>query len=212
MGPSWSGTARLKGAPLPALLCEWLLAPFSYCGRRSTKRGFSPVRQCERGGEALHDLQDVHGVRLCWALQPVLLAERPGPPLSPHIADPTQPATECNPGLARSQPAAQLRNTSTPPWWRVSQSTAADPGDTESSTKTQHWWDVPGNTNTDTELSFKDKLRHIYQIKISWTWYQAVQIGTLQWQYDTMKIMIFKPLWISNLPAMDEQVTHVNLS
>ncbi len=74
-----------------------------------------PLTQCGWGCEALRDLQDVHWVRLRRALQPVLVAERAGPPLSTHIPDPTQPAAECNPGLARSQPAAQLRHTSTPP-------------------------------------------------------------------------------------------------
>lgn len=73
--------------------------------------------QCGWGCEALCDLQDVHRVWLCWALQPLLISEGVGPPLPPHIPDPTQPAAECNPGLARSQPAARLRHTSMPPRW-----------------------------------------------------------------------------------------------
>ncbi len=81
-----------------------------------------PLIQSGWGCEALCDLQDVHRLRLRWALQPVLIAERAGPPLSTHIPDPAQPAAECNPGLARSQPKAQLRHTSTPPWWHFSQS------------------------------------------------------------------------------------------
>lgn len=73
--------------------------------------------QCGWGCEALRYLQDVHRIWFRWALQPVLIAERVSPPLPTHIPDSTQQAAECNPGLARSQPAAQLRHTSMPSWW-----------------------------------------------------------------------------------------------
>lgn len=63
------------------------------------------------GREALRHLQDVHGIRLRWALQPALVAKRAGSALPTHVPDPTQPEAECNAGLARSQPAAQLRHT-----------------------------------------------------------------------------------------------------
>lgn len=126
-----------------------IFAGFTYYCWGGIKRGFSSITQCERGCKALHDLQDVGWVWLCWALQPALLAQRSGPPLPPHISDPAQPAAECNPGLARSQPAAQLRNTSTPPSWRSSQSLSAsarapltDPGDTNTffrGSESQHW-------------------------------------------------------------------------
>lgn len=68
-----------------------------------------------RRREALRDPQDVHGIRLRRALQLVLVAQGARPPLPPHVTDPAQPAAECNAGLARSQPAVQLRHTSTPP-------------------------------------------------------------------------------------------------
>lgn len=126
-GHSWSETVKLREAPLPAPLCECLYDNlFNLVSTIKMTKDAFVFPQGGRGRETLRDLQDAHRIRLRWALQLVLVAQGARPPLPPHVADPAQPAAECNPGLARSQPAVQLRHTSTPPWFPKLHSMSTD--------------------------------------------------------------------------------------
>ena len=81
--------------------------------------------QSGRGHQALCDFQDLKRLWLRWALQLVLLAERPGPALQTHLPGPAQRPAEREPGLASPQPATQMNLN-----WREAMAT----GDCEATT------------------------------------------------------------------------------
>lgn len=74
--------------------------------------------QCWGWHQALRHLQDGHRLRICWALQSVLIPQRPGSPLQKHLLGPTQWPAECKSSLPctgpfpEPEPAPQMNYTS----------------------------------------------------------------------------------------------------